>query len=163
MRTSPCYIGMKRIFLPEQVFGHRNNGNCGHLPIWEHVGRGKIKFRPQVTFLVRNISVWLLSQNHPPKPLSKPAFRKKGKGCFTMLMSSSAHVRLLLPDTKPEEPRQIPRQTMLFPSPPTSFVGPAQPYSRDIYGQSSDWGQFLRSSPKVGGLWESKCYFPTYL
>lgn len=41
MRKSPCYIGARRIFLSEQVFGHRNSGSSGHLPICEHVGRGK--------------------------------------------------------------------------------------------------------------------------
>ena len=57
MRKSHCYIGVRIIFLPEQVFGHRKNGNSGHLPISEHVGSGKTKFRPQVTFLVRNIFI----------------------------------------------------------------------------------------------------------
>jgi hypothetical protein len=35
MRKCPCYVGA-RIFLPEQVFGHRNTRRCGHLVhMWE--------------------------------------------------------------------------------------------------------------------------------
>lgn len=120
-------MGVRRVFLLEQVFGQRNRGSRSHLPsesVWEGV-------QTSGDSLVQDIFPSDFLSEAFPTPLNRPAFGKKGKGRFTMLMVSSAHVRLQPPDTKPEEPRQIPRQTMLFPFRPASLLAWPSP-SRDM-------------------------------
>lgn len=128
---------------------------CPSESVWEG-------FRLQVTLWYETFPSDFLSQKLPPTPLNRPAFGKKGKGHFTMLMSSSAPVRLQPPDTKPEEPRQIPRQTMLFPSPPHITVGLAQP-PPGIYMGLCEGGASFLGLTWDGWAWDPGCCFPAHL